>query len=93
MHLSDCEISTREVKGHRLVILFGPHALNATEGAALLGQYGATHGGPTPIYASPSGWQVLEPVAAVVAPVVQPAPAAPSAPVAAAATKQTKFKK
>lgn len=74
MHLHDCEISTREVKGCRLVILFGPRALVGSDGASLLSQYGATHGGPTPIYASPDGWQLLEPVAA--APDA-PAPVAP----------------
>lgn len=81
MHLADCEIADVEVKGKRLVILYGPTKINATEAAALLSQFGATHGGPVPIFASPDGWQVLEPAPAAVpevsAPVVaEPAPKA-----------------
>jgi hypothetical protein len=69
MHLNDCEIATREVQGQRLVMLFGPRKVTASEGAALLAQYFATHIGPDPIYVSKEGgWQVLEaaPVAAAV---------------------------
>lgn len=75
MHLNDCEVSTREVRGHRLVILFGPHKVSEAEGGALLSQYFATHIGPAPIFASPDGWQVLEPAPAAV-PEVAPAVAA-----------------
>lgn len=77
MHLNDCEISTREVRGHQLVILFGARKVTADEGAALLGQFVATHGGTSnPIFASPQGWQILEAAAPAVAPVAEPAPAA-----------------
>ena len=66
MHMNECEISTREVRGQRLVILYGDRRLNAAEAGALYAQYFGTHTGPVPIYASPEGWQVLEPAPAVV---------------------------
>lgn len=78
MHLNDCEVSTREVKGHRLVILFGPHKVSEAEGGALLSQYFATYTGPAPIFASPDGWQVLEPAPAAAPPVSAPVVAEPA---------------
>lgn len=64
MHLNDCELYLREVRGQRLAIIAGPRAVTAAEGAALLDQYFASCIGPQPVYTSPAGWQVLEPVPA-----------------------------
>lgn len=82
MHLNDCEVSMREVRGLRLPLIVGPAKVTPAEGSALLGQYFATFTGPVPVYASPDGWQVLEPAPAVPeqveAPVVEPQPEKPA---------------
>lgn len=70
MHLNDCEVFAREVRGQRLSIIVGPRAVTPAEGSALLDQFFGTHTGPAPVFASPEGWQILEPAPAV-APVVE----------------------
>lgn len=65
MHLNDCEVSIREVRGQRLAVIVGPCKVTPAEGSALLDQYFATFTGPVPMYASQDGWQVLEPAPAV----------------------------
>lgn len=76
MHLNDCEVSIREVRGQRLAVIVGPGKVTPAEGSALLDQYFATYTGPVPMYASPDGWQVLE-----------PAPSVPELPAAAPAVE------
>jgi hypothetical protein len=65
MHINDCEVFSREVRGQRLAIIAGPRPITPAEGAALLEQFYARATGPEPIYSSPGGWQILEPVPAL----------------------------
>lgn len=61
MHLNECEVAHRHIRGHNAIFIFGPRALAPEECAALAAEYAASYGAmDRPAYLSPAGWQLLD---------------------------------